>query len=738
MKFFTKSGDSRWIGYLPDEICNFQYPMKVNDRPAPWLRCEFEPDDIKGAELAVCGIGLHEVRLNGKKVGDHALDPVTSIYDKHVRYVVHHVEKYLKKGRNAIGVVLGNGFYNDSVTMAWLFETAPWRDYPKMRLELRAGSGKLLLGSGEHWKLTREGPIVYNAIRNGEHYDARKELDGWDRAGYDDSAWHAARTVRGPGGLLEEQTAPPVRIVETQELSNPNAKNVYDLSRNISGHARITVRGKAGAKVILQYAELLTPEGDIKTDYLRHFPCQDGTYWQYDEYILRGAGKPEVWEARFAYYGFQYVRVKIDGEAKLEKIEARIVNTDFESVGNFTAGCETVNILQTLTRRSYLANFVGIPTDCPHREKNGWTGDAQLASETGLFNFDAAAGYRQWLAVMRDCQRPDGALPGIVPTPGWGFNWGCGPAWDCALFVIPWNVWLATGNDSLLKENLENMRRYLHFADMIAPGNLVHFGLGDWCSSVKMPDPCLTNTAIFCGCLRIFAKSAARFGDVKAAERAEKKRRAVAKAFHRAFYKGGGVYGDGGLTALAAPLYFDLCPNETIRRAALRNLVRAAESCGSKALFGILGAKYVPRVLAENGYAELAAAFFTQKEYPGWGYWIHAEHATSLHENWDSTASRNHIMYGDPSAWCFRYPGGFRFTEEHPGFRRLTVKMCVIPSWKSFRAEHRGYETFWKCTGGEVRMRVRVPEGCAADVILPSGESVVCRTGIHHFTSKEH
>lgn len=737
MKFFAKHTDSRWIGHLPGEVCAFQYNMKLSTRPAPYLRCEFETENISGAQLAVCGLGLHEVYLNGKKVGDHVLDPVPGIYDKNAYYVVHSAEKYLKKGRNTIGVILGNGLYNDSVTAAWLFEAASWRDLPKLRLELRGGNGKLILGSGGNWKITREGPIVYDALRNGEHYDARRELDGWNRTGYDDSKWIPAQAVRGPGGLLREQTGTPVRIVDTQELSNPNPKNVYDLGRNISGHARITVRGKAGAKIILQYAERLTPEGDIRTKELCSFPCQDGTYWQYDEYILRGTGKPEVWEARFSYYGFQYVRVRIEGEAELEKIEARIVNTDFASVGNFTSGCEIMNTLQTLTRRSYLANFVGIPTDCPHREKNGWTGDAQLASETGLCNFDAAAGYRQWIAIMRDCQRPDGALPGIVPTPGWGFNWGSGPAWDCALFVIPWNVRLYTGDDSLLKESLENMRRYLDFVDTVAEGDLMRFGLGDWCSSVEMPDPCLTNTAIYCECLRIYMNAALICGDAKEAARAEKKRRAVMKAFQKAFYRGDGVYGDGGMTALAAPLYFGLCPTETVRRAVLRNLVKLAEENHSKALFGILGAKYVPRVLAENGYAALAARFFTQKEYPGWAHWVLEGHATSLWEMWDGKASRNHIMFGDLSAWCFKYPGGFRFSEERPGFRRLTVQMCVIPEWKHFRAEYRGYETSWKCTGKGVRMQVVVPEGCAADVILPSGGREVCRTGKHCFEITE-
>ncbi len=731
MKFFTKHADSHWIS-VPDFMTN----LETSTKPAPWFRREFVvARETAGAKLAISGLGYYEVYINGKRVGDHVLDPIVSVYDRHVLYVVHDVGKLLKKGRNTIGVVLGTGWYNAHSRGMWKLEYAPWRDAPKMRLEMRISSGKLLVSSDTEWKCTQEGPILFDGLRSGETYDAGREFDGWAKNNFDDSLWIKAAVTRSPGGLLTEQTGTPIRIVETIPLSSPNNFNVYDLAANIAGHVRITVRGKAGAKVTIRYAERLTDDGDLSTKH-QEFDVLLGERWQTDEYILRGDKLKEVWEPRFTYHGFQYVKITIEGEAELINLEARRVNSDFKSVGSFTSGNETINALQKITRCSYLANFVGIPTDCPHREKNGWTGDAQLASETGLCNFDAAAGYRQWLATMRDCQRPDGNLPGIVPTGGWGFNWGNGPAWDCALFVIPWNVYLYTGDTTLIRENYDAMKRYLNYAESAALNGITQMGLGDWCSDpAKLVDPRLTNTAIRYYMMNIAADIADVLKKNGEAKTIRNQAKAVQKAFHKEFYRGNGIYADDGLTAMGAALYFGLCPNERVRKATLKHLAERVEECNAKAEFGIIGAKAVPRVLAENGYAELASRFFTQEEFPGWAYWVVTEHATSLHENWMDCSSRNHIMFGDLSAWCFRYPGGFRFDAAKPGYKKLTIQPAIIPGWKSFKAEHRGYITEWECKadGKSVDVNITVPAKCSATVILPDGQKKLWAHGKYKY-----
>ena len=733
MKFFTKAQDSCWIS--AGGCGNYE----LTTAAAPWFRKEFEVDGaaIDGTQLAICGLGYYEVYINGKRVGDRVLDPLVSIFDKRVLYVTYDISDLLKPGKNAIGVVLGTGWYNCFTPGPWILEYASWRDVVKMRLEMRTASGKLLTASDESWKVTQDGPILFDALRGGEHYDARKELDGWAKTAYDDSAWKKASITRPPGGIMEEQTGTPIRIVDTQVLKDPNDKGVYDLGRNIAGHARITVKGEAGAKVYISYTERITPDGRLdRSNQL--FTRFDNSNWQRDEYTLRGSKKAEVWEARFTYHGFQYVGIRIEGKAEIKKVEARLTNTDFDSIGSITSGNAMINTLQTLTRRSYLANFVGIPTDCPHREKNGWTGDAQLASETGLNNFDAADAYKQWLKTMRDCQRPDGNLPGIIPSGGWGFNWGNGPAWDSALFVIPWNIYLYTGDDSALRDCYENMQRYLGFLQLISLDHIVQSGLGDWCSDpAKMVDARLTNTAIAYGLHQIFADTADHFKKSADAAAARKAAAAIKRAFNQYFYRGNGLYAEGELTAMGAALYFDLCPSAAAKKATLKKLVECVEGCAATAQFGILGAKYVPRVLADNGYAKLASRFFTQEEFPGWAHWVIADHATSLHEVWTTGESWNHIMFGDLSAWLYKYPGGFRFNAARPGWKHLTIQPELIPEWKTFRAEHRGYITEWTCEDdGAVCIRITVPAGCSADVILPDGSMYKCKTGEFEFASK--
>ncbi len=741
MKFFVKPDDSKWIGYdAANEFCNFQ----LSCLPAPYLRREFECASPAGAKIAICGLGYYQLYLNGKRAGDHVLSPLPGIYDKHVLYVVYDVEKLLKRGRNTVAVVLGTGWYNAWTPSPWVLEKAAWRDHPKMLLELRDGKGKLITGSDTEWKMTRNGPIRMDALRAGEHYDARMELDGWTRNGYDDSDWTACTVVRGPGGILAEQTGTPVRIVDTLPLSKPNRHKVYDAGKNIAGHARITVQGKAGAKVTIRYTERLTDDGELCQKPLVFDPEQDNCpdfpdpeLWQTDVYTLKGSEKPEVWETEFSYHGFRYIGIVIEGDAELKKLEARVVNTDFKEVGNFTSGMEVINKLQAATRLAYLGNFAGIPTDCPHREKCGWTGDAQLACDTGLFNFDAAASYKQWLQAVRDCQRPSGELPGIVPTGGWGFNWGNGPAWDNVIFEIPMSIYRHTGDDSELRLCYEPMKRYVRFVESTSLDHIVQFGLGDWRSpdTCTMADPRLTNTAIYYGMLKILMEAAHILDCHEDYWKYFRLAQQVKKAFHRTFYAGKGIYGKGELTSIGCALYYELCSTPAVWRAARLALAKAAEKCGATAQFGIVGAKVVPRALAETGYRDLAAKFFTQTEYPGWANWIVNEHSSTLREDWSTKDSWNHIMFGDISAWCFRYIGGFRPGEDYSGGKKhMEILPYVIPSWKKFRAEYRGFVSEWEyCGNGVAKISITVPEMNIARVFLQDGRLKTCIAGKYDF-----
>jgi len=410
--------------------------------PAPLYRRAFTLDrGIRQATLRICGLGYYVAHINGRRVGENVLDPVFSQYDRRVRYVTHDVTKLLCAGANAMGVTLGNGWYNCHTPEIWNFDKAPWRDYPKLILELevqfKSGATFLLVSDGT-WRVA-EGPVRFDGLRNGERYDARAERPGWDKPGYDDSSWDPVAIVPGPGGLLEPQAAPPCRVVRTitpisvRKIASGAA--IYDLGQNIAGWAQLRVRGPAGTEIVLRYSERINAEGDIDIAGMDRF-MKSGEF-QTDRYILKGEGD-EIWEPGFTYHGFQFVRVEgLPCEPTLGNISGRVVHTAFDEAGGFESSSETLNRLQACTKQAYTGNFMGFPTDCPHREKNGWTGDAHLAAETGLWNYAAGSAYSQWIDSIVDCQRPNGQLPAIVPCAGWGYNWGSGPAWDSVLILIP-------------------------------------------------------------------------------------------------------------------------------------------------------------------------------------------------------------------------------------------------------------------------------------------------------------
>lgn len=720
MKFF-EGGESRWISM-------------DKSLAAPYFFTTFKCAGSKGVKAAICGLGYYELYVNGSKVGTRELAPTVTVYDRRVRYTVLDISKHLVEGENAVGVVLGAGWYYHVAKDVWNFENASWRHWPKMIMEVRDADGVLLLASDRSWFGSVDGPITFMQFRNGENYDARKEFDGWATVGFKpDARWRNVGLYASPGGMMEEEKAAPCRVVKTFRVaSKPTPFGVYDIGTNISGRCRITVTSKTpGVKIELDYAERITDDGQL-SKYQQDFLVKDPIF-QHEEYTVRGDGSDEAWESRFTYHGFQYVRVRIHGEATLKKLEVRQINTDFDTVGAFESSSPMLNRLQELTRVSYLANFVGIPTDCPHREKNGWTGDAQLACETGLYNFNPGGNYVEWIDSLRDCQRPNGALPGIAPAAGWGYNWGNGPNWDGALFVVPYNVYLYTGDDTALRRNYDAMKLYLEFCrTMCDPGDdIIMYGLGDWCPPVgmKMVDTYFSTTSTYCALVALFARIAAILGHDDDAKRYEDVAQRIKDSFNRTYYSGGGVYADGGLTALGTPLYYGICPDGE-EKAVVKKLVAASEKCGFKAQFGILGAKHVPRALAEHGHADLALKFFTQEEYPGWAHCVR-RNATSLWETWEGADSRNHIMFGDVSAWLFRYAAGFTHQPENPGWRRIGIRPENLAALDSVNATYRGYVSKWTRTKGAFTLDVTVPKGCVADVLMPDGTAKACEAGRH-------
>lgn len=705
-------------------------------QPAPFFRKIFLlSSKPSNAEVKICGLGYYELYLNGKKVGDHVLDPVVTHYDKRALYITYDVSDYLLQGTNVIGVILGSGLYNCHTSDIWHFHEVTWRDYPKILLTMSL-DGRNFLNSDTSWKVTA-GPIVFDGLRNGETYDARLELKGWLKPEYDDSSWQNSAIAVPPGGKLVEQTMPPCKVMKTLPSINDWGvanQRVYDVGQNMTGWARITVNGEPGTRLTIRYGERLDAEGNVDQEHVGTF-VKSGEF-QTDHYILKGNG-PEQWEPRFTYHGFQYVQIEINGKARIEKLEGRVVHTAFDKIGKFECSDETVNKLQKCTEWSYISNFVGIPTDCPHREKNGWTGDAHLITETGLFNFDTAGSYAQWIDSMVDAQRPSGQLPVIVPSSNWGYNRNGGPVWDSALILIPWYIYLYTGNDSIIKKHYDAMKRYVDYCSLMADNLIIDSSLGDWChvDRSRMVSTALTATAYYYTDAVLLARFADMTGHKGDQETYSKLGADIKRAFNQKFYKGNGVYAKGEQTAMACVLYHNLIEGSE-KEAVVRTLVKSVKDNADKPDFGILGAKYVPRALADNGFVELAYKVITQPEFPGWVNWLN-QGATTLWESWRGTSSHNHPSFGDISAWFYQYLGGITPDSNNPGFKHFYILPHQIKSLDWVKVEH-------ICPYGKIvsscryenetlSLNIEIPRGSTATVILPDGQKHQAEAGIHKF-----
>ena len=731
-KDITRQG--KWIRQAGK--CNTDWRAAVLS--APFFRKKFTyQKETEKVEVSICGLGYYELFLNGRKVGDHVLDPVVTQYDKRVRYVVYDVTEYLRSGDNVIAVVLGNGWYNAHTAEVWHFDKSSWSDYPKFLLQMESDN-EILVVSDTSWKCNT-GPIVFDGLRNGETYDARLEFDGWSTVDFDDSSWTSTTRIAPPGGNLEEQTMPPCKVMQTvpcaEHWSTSEGDELYDFGENLTGWVRIEVSGDAGAEIVIKYAELLKENRSLDQDNIK--TCVLDDEFQTDRYILNGDGS-EIWEPRFTYHGFQYVQISITGKAELNKVEARFIHTSFEQVGHFSCSDDTLNKLQDCTMRSYKSNFTGIPTDCPHREKNGWTGDAQLAAETGLFNFDAATSYEHWLALIADAQRLSGQLPGIVPSGGWGFNWGSGPAWDSAFLLIPWYIYLYTGRMDAIKTHYDAMKKYVDYCSYMADGDIVSFGLGDWChvDSERIVDPALTSTSYYYVDSLLIAKFAEILGHNEDAKDYSNLASDIKKAFNKHFYHGDGLYAKGEQTAMGCALYQGLV-DDSEKSQVVQKLVDAVNENGGKPDFGILGAKYVPRALAENGHVALAYKLITQADFPGWGYWIE-QGATTLWENWNGNDSQNHIMFGDISAWMYQYLAGIQPDPANPGFKNVIIQPNPVPGLDFVHASYKipvGELTVsWKLEDDKFNLNIGLPENTTATVKMPDGKSVPLKSGQHHLS----
>lgn len=624
------------------------------------------------AILNYAALGYGYFYINGKAVTNDVLTTPFTKFDERVIYSVYDVSSLLKKGENVIAAYIGNGWYIDNGD-EWNFEKASWRDVKKMIccLDVEYPDGtKEKIASGTDWK-THSGPSIYNHIREGEIYDARLEIENWNTKNQSD--WENAYIAHPPGGILQTTKLPPIRI--TRRLT-PISKvgDVYDFGEAVSGWVKIKARGKAGEKIVITYSEI-AENGEIFPDNINMFT--HGILKHTDIYIMKG-DDIEEWSPKFLYHAFRYVM--ITGNADDINVCAEVLHTDLKRWGSFKCSDDLLNKIHEASLRSTLYNFHSIPTDCPHREQNGWTGDALISCNQSLMNFDMLEAYRKWLLDFKDVQRKSGQLPGIIPTAGWGYKWGSGPAWDSAMILIPGYVYDIYGDDSIIRIMWENMKLYMKYFESMSEHYIADFGLGDWCPVQKerICPSSVTDTAYFYTDSIKMAEYAELLGEDPTEYKvlADK----IKTAWRKKFMCNSHLFEL--QTFLACGIYMKLfnedeCPEMAKR---LAGLIKANDyhiDCGT------LGTKYIFDALSNYGYAEVLYRMITNPTMPSYAYWIN-NGQTTLCENWDMHNSRFHHMYSEVDNWFYKHLGGINIKKGN-----IIIKPCFLNDVERVSVSHR-------------------------------------------------
>ncbi|MDD4515219.1 family 78 glycoside hydrolase catalytic domain [Massilibacteroides sp.] len=707
--------------------------------PAPLFRKQFTAEkEIKNARLYVAAAGYYELFLNGHRVGENYLDPGYTHFDKRILYVTHDVTSDLKKGDNALAAVLGNGWYNEQSVAVWNFHEARWRDRPRMLCELRityADNSEETIVTDDSWK-TSTGAYTYNNLYSGDQYDARLEEEGWKTASFDDSQWNSATLTSSPAPLLAAQQMPGIHIVDEIQPTNIKAFSdtlyVYSFPENISGLCRLKVKGEAGTRITLKHGELLKEDGRLEQGNINVYykPVKPGEVFQMDVYTLKG-GEEEIFMPSFAYHGFQYVEVESSRPIQMGEgnLTALFMHTDVAPVGNFSCSNPLLNKIWNATMQAYRSNLHSIPTDCPQREKNGWTADAHVSIDLGLLGFDGITLYEKWMNDFIDNQTEAGDISGIIPSSGWGYGKWIGPVWDAAMFIIPDALYKYYNDTQAIERLYPTMEKYLDYLKTQEENGMLTYGLGDWVYWKATTPNNYTSTAYYYLDYTLMAKFAALLG--KDATPYQKKAEELKNLINDNFFnEETGVYANGTQTAQALALYLHLAPSGKRQLVAdkLHEIVAANDYFLD---FGLIGSKTVPAMLTKYGYVEDVMKMVTKTDAPSWGYWVETMGYTTLPETWTLSpefrdASLNHVFMGDISAWMMNYLAGIQYDEDKPGFTHINIEPHFVEGLDWAHGEYHSVKGIirseWKREGERYGLSVTIPVGCTATILVEEKE----------------
>jgi len=721
---------AKWIGMGGD-----QYPDSSATGPAPYFRKEFKTvSRIASARIRVCGLGFYELTLNGKRVGDQVLAPAQTNYDQRklqkliyyhddqsrqrVLYNTFDVTGHLKPGDNVIGMVLGNGWYNQRDRTV---EGCMWYSTPRLILQLEitlSDGSRQIICSDKTWKMTT-GPIVHDGIFTGETYDARLELGNWDRNGYKDQNWKTANEVRAPSGKLEAQQAPPDRITRTIRPvflgKAPSGSLLFDTREMISGWVQLKLHGQRGDTIRIRHIEELGPD-----------------YHQVDTYIVKGAGE-ETYEPRFTWHAFRQIEISgLRYQPGQEDLTVKVVHTDVVPAGNFECSNPLFNRIYGNYLRTQLGNLHGsISSDCPHRERLGYTGDGQVAVESAILNFDMTRFYQKWFLDMEDARNhKTGYVPHTVPFGGGGG----GPAWGSAYVIMPWVYYQFYGDKNVLQTHYNGMKQWVGYlgtrcdsSGIVVREEPKGWCLGDWATPVKIKlSPELVNTCYYFYVTDLMARIAAVLGNSADQKQFELLAKTIKDNVNRKFYStANACYLDGKQGANLFPMAFGITEDKE-RQRVFQTILKLLEEQKYHFDTGILATPLLLKVLTDNGRTDLAYTVMNQMDFPGFGYYTIGKDATTLWENWDGASSHSHPMYGSVIAWFFNTLAGLSPDPAHPGKPDFVISPYTGSELTYAKASYESVYglcmSSWKREKDALILDVEIPVNSTATISFPCGK----------------
>ena len=719
---------------------------------SPIFRKEFSINKkIKQAYAFVTACGFYELYLNGEKIGDHVLDPAITDYRKSILYSTFDVTNFLEEGQNVSGVMLGNGAYNLRKTAdrySWGQEGAQLGNpcfIMQLYLAFDDGSQQVII-TDESWKYTF-GPITYNNIYGGEDYDSRKEIEGWTAKDISVSDWQNAKIELDPGGKLMAQSLPPIQVSKTiaPVTATQIADGVYlfDLGQNIAGWWRLEVSGKRGQTIRIRGAETLNNSlfpkpleaGDRLSEKFRYH-AQTWT-----DYTLKG-NVDEIYEPRFFYTGFRYIEVATSDGKELDKlkVEGRVVRSIMERNGTFISSDSLLNKIHEAGLWSQMANIIGYPTDCPHREKGAYNGDGQVIAETSIHDFQMASFYTKWLNDMRDAQEENGRIPNTSPTLIGGM--GGGIAWGSAYIMIPYWMNQYYNDTRILKEHYPTMKKYLEYLVKLAKTDFnpdepyiindfdsYWYSLGEWCAPEENdgPNHPVVSTFYFYYNTKLFSKIADLLGNASDSKRFAALSDTIKQAFNEKFFNQETfLYGTDSTyqTYQLLALQGNLVPME-YKKKVLETIVDDIKARNGHLNTGIIGTKYLWPILEQGNQTDLVYEVATQRTYPGYGYWLE-NNSTTLLEHWDGQNSHNHQMFGSVVEYFYKYLAGIQSPMEgktSKGYQQIWLEPSVPAELTSVNASQETVAgkvvSEWKKSADSFEYEVSIPANTTGTIVLP-------------------